>query len=141
MTRRTGWVFRTIEKVERAPIEDFDTGECLRFPRQAQFHILKYLSGLARAIEANGGKLYSNAHVTEWTGEDAPEVKIENGLTINAQQIVLATNYPMLSKMFAELPAYRTYVIGARVPKNSVEKCLIWDNADPYHLRSHAAGN
>ena len=39
----------------------------------------------------------------------------------------------MMSKMFAKLPAYRTYVIGARVPKNSIEKCLIWDTADPYH--------
>jgi nitrite reductase/ring-hydroxylating ferredoxin subunit len=34
--------------------------------------------------------------------------------------------------MFAKLPAYRTYAIGARVPKNSVEQCLIWDTADPY---------
>ncbi len=121
-----------IEKASRAPIRDFDTGECLRFPRQAQFHVLKYLTGLAKAVEANGGQLFSGTHVTEWTGEDAPEVKIENGLTIKTQQIVLATNYPLQSRMFAELPAYRTYVIGAKIPKDSVEKCLIWDNADPY---------
>ncbi len=31
-----------------------------------------------------------------------------------------------------KLPAYRTYVIGARVPKGSVEKALFWDTADPY---------
>ena len=38
-----------------------------------------------------------------------------------------------MSKMFAELPAYRTYVIGARVPKGSFPKVLLWDTADPYH--------
>lgn len=121
-----------VEMVERAPIKDFDTGECLKFPFQGQFHILKYLSGLAKAIEQNGGKLFSDTRAVEWKGAGKPEVKTANGQTIRAKSIVLATNYPIKSKMFAKLPAYRTYAIGARVPKDSVEKCLIWDTADPY---------
>src|SRR2546422_2714983 len=32
-----------LEIVERAPIESYNTGPALRFPRQAQFHPLKYL--------------------------------------------------------------------------------------------------
>ena len=43
-----------IEIVARAPIESYDTGTALRFPRQAQFHPLKYLAGLAQAIERDG---------------------------------------------------------------------------------------
>lgn len=121
-----------VEFVERVPIKDFDTGRCLKFPRQGQFHVLKYLSALAKAIEAGGGKLFSNTRAVEWTGAREPQVKTASGQTIQAKSIVLATNYPIMSKMFAELPAYRTYVIGARVPKDSIEKCLIWDNADPY---------
>ncbi|MDQ3750484.1 MAG: FAD-dependent oxidoreductase [Acidobacteriota bacterium] len=65
----------------------------------------------------------------------------ENGERSNnqAKSIVLATNYPIMSKMFAKLPAYRTYAIGARVPKDSIEKCLIWDTADPYvYVRTQA---
>ena len=124
--------FTQIERAERAPVKDFDTGSCLRFPRQGQFHVLKYLSGLAQAVERGGGRLFSNTKAVEWTGEDAPEVKTASGQTIRARQIVLATNYPLMSKMFAKLPAYRTYAIGAKIPKNSVERCLIWDNADPY---------
>jgi glycine/D-amino acid oxidase-like deaminating enzyme len=99
--------FAGVEFVERAPVKEFDSGKCLRFPRQGQFHILKYLSGLAKAVEQNGGRLFSNAHVVEWTGEDAPQVKTEDGQTIKARQIVLATNYPLMSHMFAKLPAYR----------------------------------
>ncbi|MDQ3322824.1 MAG: FAD-dependent oxidoreductase [Acidobacteriota bacterium] len=124
--------FSDVEFVGRAPMQDFDSGECLKFPRQGQFHVLKYLNGLAKAVTENDGKLFSNTRAVEWTGDDAPEVKTSSGQTIKARSIVLATNYPIMSKMFAELPAYRTYVIGARVPKDSVEKCLIWDTADPY---------
>lgn len=134
--------FTEIEKATRAPIKDFETGACLMFPNQAQFHILKYLSGLARAVEKNGGQLCSNTRAIEWKSvssadgeEDASstaEVKTENGLTIRAKSLVLATNYPLSSKMFAKLPAYRTYAVGFRVPKDSIEKCLIWDTADPY---------
>ena len=128
-----------IEWAERAPIKDFDTGKCLRYPNQGQFHILKYLAALAASIEQNGGQLFSNTRAIEWKGENAPEVKTANGQTIKARSIVLATNYPIMSKMFAKLPAYRTYAIGARVPKNSIEKCLIWDTADPYiYLRTQA---
>lgn len=124
--------FTEVERIGRAPLESFDTGECLRFPRQGQFHILKYLSGLAKAIEQNGGTLFSGTRAVEWQGGDAPLVKTSNDQTIRARAVVLATNYPIMSKMFAKLPAYRTYVIGARVPKDSVEKALFWDTADPY---------
>lgn len=128
--RRAG--LTEVEFVDRAPLKDFDGGRCLKFPRQGQFHVLKYLSGLIKAIEQNGGQIFSDARAVEWKGEDAPEVKTENNLIIKAASIVLATNYPIMSRMFAKLPAYRTYAIGARIPKDAVEKCLIWDNADPY---------
>src|SRR3989440_11877430 len=48
-----------IEKVERAPLDSYDTGPALRFPRQAQFHPLKYLAGLARAIKRDGGRIHT----------------------------------------------------------------------------------
>lgn len=122
----------SVEFVDRAPIDDFDTGKCLRFPQQGQFHILKYLSGLTTAIEANGGRLFSNTRAIEWTGESNPAVKTANNDTVSAKSLVLATNYPIMSKMFAKLPAYRTYAIGLKIPKGSVQAALFWDTADPY---------
>lgn len=130
--RRLG--FQQIEFVQDYPLKNFSTGgRALKFPDQGQFHILKYLSGLARAIESGGGKLFSNTKAAEWKTDNSPQVITADGQTINAQSIVLASNYPLMSKMFAELPAYRTYVIGVRVPKGSVAKALIWDTLDPYH--------
>src|SRR4051812_30315719 len=43
-----------LQWADRAPIDALDTGRCLRFPRQGQFHPLKYVSGLARAFEDLG---------------------------------------------------------------------------------------
>src|SRR6266540_5048024 len=59
-THRAG--LSDVEMVERVPIGSFDSGPALRFPRQAQFHPLKYLNGLARAIVRDGGLLFSGAH-------------------------------------------------------------------------------
>jgi glycine/D-amino acid oxidase-like deaminating enzyme/nitrite reductase/ring-hydroxylating ferredoxin subunit len=125
--------FKQIEFVDRAPVTGFESGRALKFPNQGQFHILRYLSGLAKAIENNGGRLFSNTRAMEWIGKGSPQVKTADGATIKADNLVLATNYPLQSKMFAKLPAYRTYAIGVRVPKGSVERVLLWDTGDPYH--------
>src|SRR6185369_14628165 len=58
--RRAG--LRDVEWVDRAPIKDFDTGRCLRFPRQGQFDTLKYLEGLVRATLDRKGRIYSCTH-------------------------------------------------------------------------------
>jgi glycine/D-amino acid oxidase-like deaminating enzyme/nitrite reductase/ring-hydroxylating ferredoxin subunit len=134
--------FGEVEWAERAPIKDFDTGRCLRFPRQGQFHVLKYLNGLAKAIERGGRKLISGTRVADWRGGDSPEITTADGTVIRADKLVLATNYPLMSKMFAELPAYRTYAIGMSVPKGSVEQALFWDTADPYiYVRTQSDGD
>src|SRR2546423_548464 len=54
-----------VTKQPHAPLDFFDTGPCLRFPDQAQFHALKYLAALARAIVRSGGKIYCGSHVSE----------------------------------------------------------------------------
>jgi glycine/D-amino acid oxidase-like deaminating enzyme/nitrite reductase/ring-hydroxylating ferredoxin subunit len=133
--------FGEVQWADRAPIPDHDSGRCLRFPRQGQFHVLKYLNALAAIIEEKGGQLLSGHRVSEWSGGDSPRVVIDGGTTIMADKLVLATNYPLQSKMFAELPAYRTYAIGIHVPKGSIERCLIWDTGDPYiYVRTQPDG-
>src|SRR5436190_13540573 len=54
-----------VEKISRVPWKNFDTGPCLRFPNQGQFHPLKYLAGLAKAIQRDGGRLFTKTHVDE----------------------------------------------------------------------------
>src|SRR5918911_659021 len=51
-----------VERLPRAPLDFFDTGPCLRFPRQGQFHPLKYLAELSQAIQRRGGRIYTGTH-------------------------------------------------------------------------------
>jgi nitrite reductase/ring-hydroxylating ferredoxin subunit len=49
--------------------------------------------------------------------------------------VVVATNVPVNDTLLVSTREgkYRTYVIGARVPRGSVTKALYWDTPDPYH--------
>ena len=128
-----------VAKVARAPLEGFDTGSCLRFPRQGQFHPLKYLNGLSKAIEKKGGRIFNKTHAEEFKSETSDKartsVKTSNGAVVSAGAIVVATNTPVNDwvTIHTKQAAYRTYVIGVRVPKGSITKALYWDTADPYH--------
>lgn len=124
-----------LEIVKRAPIESYDTGKALRFPRQAQFHPLKYLAGLASAIERNGGRIHTKTHASKIEGGDAARIETSSGFVVTADAVVVATNTPVNDRMVihTKQAAYLTYVIGARVPRGSVERALFWDTPHPYH--------
>jgi glycine/D-amino acid oxidase-like deaminating enzyme/nitrite reductase/ring-hydroxylating ferredoxin subunit len=124
-----------VEMVERAPIKDFDTGKALRFPRQAQFHPLLYLGGLARAIRRDGGKIFTETHANKIEGGQQARIETSDGQVITADAVVVATNTPVndLVAIHTKQAPYITYVIGARVPSGSVARALYWDTPDPYH--------
>lgn len=129
-----------VELVSRAPVSSFDTGPALRFPRQAQFHPLLYLRGLVAAIRRDGGRFHL-AHAEAIEGGPGPCVQT-GGPRIRADSIVVATNSPvnLLLPIHSKQAAYRTYVIGARVPEGAAPRVLLWDTLDPYHyVRMHPA--
>ena len=124
-----------VEKVARAPLESFDTGPALRFPRQAQFHPLNYVEGLTRAIMRDGGRLFSHTHATKIEGGAEARVETSHGPVVNCEVVVVATNTPVNDRVaiHTRQAPYVTYVIGVLVPKNSVTRALYWDTGDPYH--------
>jgi glycine/D-amino acid oxidase-like deaminating enzyme/nitrite reductase/ring-hydroxylating ferredoxin subunit len=126
----------------RAPIDSFDTGVALRFPRQAQFHPLKYLNGLASAITRDGGRIYCGTQARDIEDGIPAKVTTADGHTITAEDIVVATNSPVNDwmVMHTKQAPYRTYVVGLRVPTGSIPHMLLWDTGDPYHyIRVHPA--
>src|SRR5438477_11997583 len=82
-------------RLDGAPLEAFDTGPCLHFPRQGQFHPLKYLTGLAHAIERDGGQIFTGTHADEIEGGEDACVTTTGGYKISANSIVVATNSPV----------------------------------------------
>jgi glycine/D-amino acid oxidase-like deaminating enzyme/nitrite reductase/ring-hydroxylating ferredoxin subunit len=124
-----------LELLPRAPLAPFDTGPCLRFPSQGQFHPLRYLAGLARAIQRLGGIIHPNTHARKIEGGPPARVDTGAGWVVSAKSAIVATNTPVNDRvtMHTKQAAYRTYVVGAHVPKGSVARALYWDTADPYH--------
>jgi glycine/D-amino acid oxidase-like deaminating enzyme/nitrite reductase/ring-hydroxylating ferredoxin subunit len=124
-----------VEKVERSPLDSFDTGPALRFPRQGQFHHLKYLTGLAAAFKRDGGRIFTGTHASDFKGGSPARIETGGGAVVTAGALVVATNTPVndLIAIHTKQAPYMTYVIGARVPRGSVAKALYWDTPDPYH--------
>lgn len=128
--------------VDKIPFGFWDSGPALRFPRQATFHPLKYLKGLARAILRDGGKIYTGVHAERIEDGEPAKVTTSGGHTIHADNVVVCTNTPVNDWLIihSKQAAYRTYVIGARVPRGSVPHGLYWDTPNPYHyIRVQAA--
>ena len=121
--------------VPRAPIEAFDTGPALCFPRQGQFHPMRYLLALAGSITARGGRIHTGSHVTSVTGGRPAVVTTADGHSVTAAAVVLATNSPINDRLVVHTKqaAYRSFVVGLRVPRASVVQALYWDTLDPYH--------
>ena len=124
-----------VKRLDRLPGNLFPTGQCLQFPRQAQFHPLKYLSGLVRAIQERGGRLFKEAHVVNVQGGKRAQVETSQGCVVTADALVIATNTPInnMVTIHTKQAAYITYVIGAAIPAGTVKPALYWDILDPYH--------
>lgn len=109
------------------PIEN----EAIKLKHQAQFHPLKYITGLMKSIKKLGGKIYGETFIEE----------IKEGIVstrnhqILAEWIIVATNTPIHTRfvMHTKQAAYRTYALAASIEQGSYPKGLFYDTADPYH--------
>lgn len=117
------------------PLPGFVNSKCLQFPDQAEFHMVKYLSGLATAITSIGGKIYTGTHIKKISDGLPASAETRDKLKISASDIIIATNSPISDYLAIHTKqiANRTYVIGINVPHDSVPKGLYWDTEDPYH--------
>ena len=107
----------------------------LRFPDHAQFHPIRYLSGMLAALRRNGVALYTDTVVEDVRGGDPCTVTTAHGRHVSAKAVVVATNNPFASgtTLHAKVAAYNTYAFAAEIPKGTVEARLYWDTEDPYH--------
>jgi glycine/D-amino acid oxidase-like deaminating enzyme/nitrite reductase/ring-hydroxylating ferredoxin subunit len=124
-----------VGRVSRVPYDAYNFGPALRFPRQAEFHVLRYVSGLVAAFTRLGGRIHTRTHATTIAGGTGARVETALGVTVRAAAVVVATNTPVndLVAIHTKQAAYRSYVIGASIARGSVPRLLLWDTADPFH--------
>jgi glycine/D-amino acid oxidase-like deaminating enzyme/nitrite reductase/ring-hydroxylating ferredoxin subunit len=122
--------------IDKAPLVGMPA---VRFPDQAKFHPVKYLSALLEAIPGKGSHIYEESEAEEIT--DAPLSVRVNGHTISCGYIIISTHVPLQGKagtlsagLFqSKLFPYSTYAVGARLKKGTAEEASYWDTADPYN--------
>jgi glycine/D-amino acid oxidase-like deaminating enzyme/nitrite reductase/ring-hydroxylating ferredoxin subunit len=131
--RRAGYA--DVERLPRAPAGHFETGPCLRFPRQAQFHSLRYLNGLCAAIERLGGRIFTGTRVIKVHGGRSAKVETSSGASVTARAVVVATNTPINDRLaiHSKQAAYRSFALALAVPSADLPRALYWDTGDPYH--------
>lgn len=123
-----------VERLDHVPDLPFDTGPCIRFPRQAQFHPLRYLAGLARECQRLGVRMHCSTRASSLSGNAHAQVVGTDRGDIRAGAVVVATNTPFNDRvvMHTKQSGYRTYVLGLEVPRDSLPRMLLWDTGDPY---------
>ena len=72
----------------------FKIAGALKTYNQAQFHPVKYMEGLARAIQTNGGNIFINSKVTDVKKEGEEYISIVNNHKIKSKYVVFACHYP-----------------------------------------------
>lgn len=110
---------------------------------QATFHPTRYLAGVLSWLKKQPNfQCYTHTRVMSVSekgvellglGHKSVEIQTEAGHTVKAENVVEATCVPLQKlSIIVELEFHRTYCIAIRVPKGSVEDCLLYDNAEAY---------
>lgn len=134
-----------VHRIVGIPLAHCDSQHALRYPRQATFHPLKYLRGLADKIMQRDGEFFANTVVNDITeNEDGTvAVKSEGGI-IRAKTAVVATNSPIadLFALHTKMAPYRSYAMAFEMRAGALPDALYWDTLDPYHyLRMQPGDN
>ena len=95
----------------------FGTRGAVRFDGQAQLHAVKYLQGLARAVDGSGSHVLEDSRVTSVRDGVPAVVKTGSG-TVRAREVIIATNVPVGDAgLFAErCYLHRSYVVASLAP-------------------------
>jgi glycine/D-amino acid oxidase-like deaminating enzyme/nitrite reductase/ring-hydroxylating ferredoxin subunit len=125
-----------VHRLVGVPLTHCDNQHALRYPRQATFHPLKYLKGLAEIIEAKGGVFYPDTVVEEIKERDDGSVVVttDRGV-VTASAAVVATNSPIVDTfaLHTKMAPYRTYAMAFSIKRGAIPDALYWDTLDPYH--------
>ena len=95
----------------------FPIGGAVEFSDQAEFHPVKYLMGLAAALEAAGGTVFERTRAVAVDEGSPCRIDTEPGPAVTADQVVVATHLPFLDRglYFARCHPERSYVVAAEV--------------------------
>ncbi len=112
--------------------------DCFILPRQAKFHPIQFLEGMARRMAkwARKVKIHENTKATD-IKEDHGRIIIttESGHEVTCSDVVIATYEPLGNPWdtFLKKGMYKTFVMEIAVRRNPRPEGIYWDLSNPYH--------
>ncbi|AXJ10999.1 FAD-dependent oxidoreductase [Arthrobacter sp. PM3] len=101
----------------------------VRFEDQAQLHAVKYLHGLARAVDGSGSRVFEDSRVIsvrDGRPGSAATVRTARG-TVRAREVVIATNVPFgdAGSSARGLFLHRSYIVASPSPAERLHGTFI----------------
>jgi glycine/D-amino acid oxidase-like deaminating enzyme len=102
---------------------------------QAEFHPRKFLLPLVAAIPGQGSHVFENTRVADVEEASPCRVVTEAGTTVTADDVVIATNIPIVNKglFFARAEPSRGYALAMEVPQDRVPDGMFINIGGPTH--------
>lgn len=94
----------------------FPVHAAARLDDQIALHPLRYVQGLASAVDGDGSSVFEHSRVVRLQDGEPCRVHTAGGV-VSARHVVIATHYPVLDRglYFARLDANRSYCVAAKL--------------------------
>ena len=111
----------------------------IRVENQAQFHPLRYVQGVAAAIQSDTCRIFEHSRAEEIDADE--HIVRTTGGAVRARKIILATHSPKgFHVVQTELGPYREYGIAGTLAGDAYPDGIFWSLESPHHsLRSYEA--
>jgi glycine/D-amino acid oxidase-like deaminating enzyme/nitrite reductase/ring-hydroxylating ferredoxin subunit len=125
------------ELVEDAGLP-YPVAGAVRLAEQLELHPVRYVRGLAEAIDGDGSVVLEGVRV-RGVDDGTPCRITTTGPTLTARHVVVATHYPLLDRgvFFARLEPQRSYCVAARVHGEPTRTMAISAGSPTRSIRSH----
>ncbi len=120
----------------------WEVSGALRFDDQAEFHPVKYLTGLATAAKEAGASIFEGSRAVEVRDGEPCGVRFESGHSVAAGDVVVATHFPFLDRggYFARMHPERSYAIAMSID-GPVPQGMYISSPGTHSLRSQPASD
>ena len=114
----------------------FAVAQAVTLPDQGQLDPVRYVRGLAAAVDGDGSRVCESTAVVSVEEGSPCRVHTQDGATVAARDVIVATNYPLLDRglFFARPPSARR-TGRAQLPRRRA-RARQRDRRDAHHSRS-----
>jgi glycine/D-amino acid oxidase-like deaminating enzyme/nitrite reductase/ring-hydroxylating ferredoxin subunit len=121
--------------VAKTPLP-FSTGTAIRYPHQARFHPVKFLSTIAQKLSNSGYNIFEHTRALDVMEQEPMKVITKQG-EITATDVIIATMYPFLDRgfYFARQITYTSYVIAATLNQDFPDAMFDSSETHSHYLR------